>query len=312
VNLGSETPLFRIAPGVQLVFLAIQINEPNGKTPMEVVNQFCRVATDSQGIRSLVPTKCWTEHAGSAGSKVVVAKWKGRFHPRLSVGAASGHEFPFLVVDLTFVHATAFLARDPEMDPAYNKDVGPRPHHGCDLQALEFTHKDGPATWFVTVPPALNTAELNPMRPRGWSGGETSDRGARAFDVLVYLRPRLAKNGKLVTYTELGDTPLLGRLNRLVAVPKPGMAILRGPERRMEPGPVRQLRAAIDREWQKDPRRPPVAEWDQFRSSLHAESPANPRPRAHRPAGKRRDQPRQRAGYSDRAHRRRRIQRRRQ
>jgi len=240
VNPGSETPLFRVAPGVLLVFLAIQINEPDGKTPMEVVNQFCRVATDSQGVRSLVPTECWTAHAGSkteqVGSKVV-AKWKGRFHPRLSVGAASGHEFPFLVVDLTFVHATAFLARDPEMDPAYNKDIGPRPHHGCDLQALEFTHKDGPATWFVTVPPALNTAELNPMRPRGWSGGETSDRGARAFDVLVYLRPRLAKNGKLVTYTELGDTPLLGRLNRLVAVPKPEWPFFAGPSAGWNPGP---------------------------------------------------------------------------
>jgi hypothetical protein len=162
---------------------------------------------------------------------------EGCFHPRLSVGTESGHEFPFLVVNLTFVHATAFLAREPEMLPAYNNDVGPRPHHGCDLQALEFTHKDGPVTWFVTVPPALNTAESNPMRPKGWSRGEASGRGARAFDVLVYLRPRLAKNGKLVTYSELRETPLLGRLNRLVAVPKPEWPFFAGPSAGWKPGP---------------------------------------------------------------------------
>jgi len=233
VNPGSEPTLFRVAPGVGVVFIAIHVNEPNGKTVMEVVHQFFRVATDSQGVRSLVPWKCSTEHAGSK----VVAKWRDRFHPRLSVGAESGHEFPFLVVDLRFVHATAFLARDTEMLHAYNDDVGPRLHHGCDLQALEFTHKDGPATWFVTVPPALNTAESNPMRPAAWSQGEASGRGARAFDMLVYLRPRLAKNGKLITYSELRETPLLGRLNRLVAVPKPEWPFFAGPSAGWKPGP---------------------------------------------------------------------------
>ena len=49
VDSGSETPLVRIAPGVQVVFLQIQVNEPDGKTVMEVVKQSCRVATDSAG-----------------------------------------------------------------------------------------------------------------------------------------------------------------------------------------------------------------------------------------------------------------------
>ena len=79
VNPGSETPLLRIAPGLPLVSVTIHVKEPDGKTVMEVVHQFCRVVTDSQGIRSLVPTKCWTEHAGSKA----IAVWQDRFHPRL-------------------------------------------------------------------------------------------------------------------------------------------------------------------------------------------------------------------------------------
>src|SRR4029434_5897379 len=54
---------------------------------------------------------------------------------------------------------------------------------------------------------------------------------------LVYLRARLAKNGKLVTYTELAETPLLGRLNRLVAVPKPESPFFAGPDAGWNPGP---------------------------------------------------------------------------
>jgi hypothetical protein len=137
------------------------------------------------------------------------------------MATASTHEFPTLVADFTFVYATEYFSKDSEFKKAYNRGVGKNPHAGCTLQVLEFTHKQGPPTWLVIVPPSLNTASYNSMMPEGWRPGESKQRGAQSFDMLLYLRPRVAKNDQLVFYNAIEDTPAVDLMNRFFAEPDP-------------------------------------------------------------------------------------------
>ena len=215
---GTEEITVSIPDPFQLpVEIEITVLEPDKKTPMEILRQVFEVTRDSAGTRALVPTNCSTVYNG----RKIVAHWRHRLHPRLSIAGQSAHEFQTLVADFTFVHATEYFSKDSEFKKAYNTGVGRNPHAGCTLQVLEFTLKQGPPTWLVIVPPALNTASYNSMRPEGWRQGESKQRAAQSFDMLLYLRPRVAKNDQLVFYDAIENTPAVGLMSRFFAEPDP-------------------------------------------------------------------------------------------
>jgi hypothetical protein len=219
----SDTPRVVVPPAVfPPVELTITVNAPDGSL-MEQLSQTLTVAVDMSGARTLVPTSASTKMYGAISMSghppypQTVAQWKGRLHPRLSLTGPSGHEFPTLTVDLTFVDASYYLARLKEKDVTlsdiYNRmgtRAPKRPHHGCTLHAFEFTRTEGPATWLAIVPPSLSTAVHSPLWSERRMLPQVKDRGASAFDVLIHLRS-IVRGDRYDAIEKTHGLSLLGR-----------------------------------------------------------------------------------------------------
>jgi hypothetical protein len=240
LNERSAQPLIVVPPAFfPPVELTITAKAPDG-TLMEVVKQTLTLAIDMAGRRSLVPTSASTQQYGAISAAghgpylQTVAQWKDRLHPRLTASSSpSGHEFPVLEVDLTFVDASYYFATPRDKDTsdlvaAYHGVLfgQRRPHHGCRLHAFELTRKEGPATWLAIVPPSASTAVYNPLQGSlDQMLPQATDRGASEFDVLIHLRP-IVRGPR---YDAIEKTHgLFGNLTRFFAEPSPEQPFFAG------------------------------------------------------------------------------------
>jgi hypothetical protein len=230
---GSGSWQLTVGPASTDVVIIITVFAANQTTALESLEQRFTIKRDPSGARRrLEPSACsshgfgWTPGTSAPATDPV---WNGRLHPRLSWSGGTTHEFPDLTVDLSFVRVTEYLkkALGGALESEYSDHVDPNdPHHGCVLHALEYTGSLGPKTWFVLVPPALNTAVVIDLISNNWTRREASNRAPRAVNALVYLRSRVTKRDKktpnrdvLDTYSEIEKTPIVGWMNRFFAEP---------------------------------------------------------------------------------------------
>lgn len=223
-TIGDAGWRLTLGPAVTQVDITVIVLAADLKTTLEALEQRL-VVTTVAGARVLTPGTCkshghgWKSGAATTPSDV---EWSTRLHPRLAWASSDTHEFSGLTVDLGFVVVTEYLmtALGGALQREYSgppRDVWP--HHGCVLHALECTALSGPRTWFVLVPPALDTAPTNPLKGSDWKPRDASRLAPHSVDMLIYLRSRVFKDGRMQTYDTIEKTPISGWMERLYRKP---------------------------------------------------------------------------------------------